>query len=160
MHEYPYKYSIILIFSFASVVFVLLFFISAPYGKFSRKGWGPQLKSKWAWMIMEFPSPCLMLFFFITSDIKNLPQIIFLYLMADSLYSSYFYLSFHPVGQRKALSGHCLHQWRLSSTALMDLSNGYGVFNIYNYNLSWIFTMAVYFRHYNLYNRIYNKQNC
>jgi protein-S-isoprenylcysteine O-methyltransferase Ste14 len=40
----------------AAVVFVVLFFISAPYGRHVRKGWGPVVGARYAWMIMEFPA--------------------------------------------------------------------------------------------------------
>ena len=36
-----YRIFLISVFGFAVIVFVLLFYISAPYGKFLRKGWGP-----------------------------------------------------------------------------------------------------------------------
>lgn len=41
----------------AAVTFVLLFFISAPYGRHNRKGWGPQIDNKWGWFFMEIVSP-------------------------------------------------------------------------------------------------------
>lgn len=43
-------------FILAVIIFVLLIFITAPYGRFGRKGWGPSLSSRAAWMIMEMPS--------------------------------------------------------------------------------------------------------
>jgi steroid 5-alpha reductase family enzyme len=134
-----YNYSIILIFSFAVVVFILLFFISAPYGKFSRKGWGSAIKSKWAWMIMEFPSPALMFFFFINSDNKNLPQVIFLCLwLAHYLHRTFIY-PFSQSGKEKAYPV-LLVLMAFVFNCLNGYINGYGVFNIYSYDLSYLLT--------------------
>jgi len=38
------------------VVFVVLFFISAPYGRHTRTGWGFTLPARVGWMVMESPS--------------------------------------------------------------------------------------------------------
>jgi protein-S-isoprenylcysteine O-methyltransferase Ste14 len=40
----------------AAIVFVSLFFVTAPYGRHTRAGWGPTLSSRLGWMIMESPS--------------------------------------------------------------------------------------------------------
>lgn len=134
-----YKSALILIFTFAVVVFILLFFISAPYGKFSRKGWGPAIKSKWAWMIMEFPSPALMLFFFINSDNKNLPRIIFLCLwLAHYLHRTFIY-PFSQSGREKAYPD-LLVLMAFVFNCLNGYVNGYGVFEIYSYDLSYLLT--------------------
>jgi protein-S-isoprenylcysteine O-methyltransferase Ste14 len=34
----------------------VLFYITAPYGRFARRGWGPTLPNNWGWVIMEAPS--------------------------------------------------------------------------------------------------------
>lgn len=51
-------YGIVLaaIFVAAAAAFVTLLFLSAPYGRFVRGGWGVALSSRWAWFIMEFPA--------------------------------------------------------------------------------------------------------
>jgi protein-S-isoprenylcysteine O-methyltransferase Ste14 len=48
----------------AALVFPLLFFITAPYGRHNREGWGPQLGRRVGWVVMEAPSPLLMALFF------------------------------------------------------------------------------------------------
>jgi 3-oxo-5-alpha-steroid 4-dehydrogenase 1 len=60
-------YQIILAASFivAAGTFIVLFFISAPYGRHTRKGWGPQLPNWLGWLLMEAPSPLMMAFLFI-----------------------------------------------------------------------------------------------
>lgn len=40
----------------AAVVFVTLLFIPAPYGRFARRGWGPELRPRLGWFIMELPA--------------------------------------------------------------------------------------------------------
>ena len=37
-------------------IFILLLFITAPYGRHSRKDWGPNIPNRLGWVIMEFPS--------------------------------------------------------------------------------------------------------
>lgn len=51
-------YSIVLyaIFIASAATFVALLFLEAPYGRFTRGGWGVTLSARWAWAIMEFPA--------------------------------------------------------------------------------------------------------
>lgn len=37
-------------------VFLLLFFVRAPYGRHVRSGWGPMLENRLGWFIMEMPA--------------------------------------------------------------------------------------------------------
>ena len=60
-------YNAVLLASFvlAAVIAVLLFFITAPYGRHERKGWGPTVSDKVGWIVMEAPSPLLFAAFFL-----------------------------------------------------------------------------------------------
>lgn len=40
----------------AAGVFFTLFFVSAPYGRHVRKGWGPSVNSTAGWILMELPA--------------------------------------------------------------------------------------------------------
>lgn len=132
-----YRDSLVLIFGFAVFIFVLLFFVSAPYGKFLRKGWGPDIKTKWAWLIMEFPSPAMMIFFFIISKQKSVPQIIFVILwLSHYLYRTFIY-PFTQSGKEKPYP-LVLVFMALVFNFCNGFVNGYGVFNLTQYPISWL----------------------
>ena len=39
-----------------AIVFVSLFFVTAPYGRHTRGGWGPMMSNRLGWIIMESPA--------------------------------------------------------------------------------------------------------
>lgn len=43
----------------AVLTFAALFFVTAPYGRHARSGWGPKIPERLGWMLMELPSPVL-----------------------------------------------------------------------------------------------------
>jgi 3-oxo-5-alpha-steroid 4-dehydrogenase 1 len=43
-------------FAVAAVTFVALFFVTAPYGRHARSGWGPTVESRLGWVTMEAPA--------------------------------------------------------------------------------------------------------
>jgi len=43
-------------FAMALVTLLVLVFISAPYGRFSRGGWGPMVPGRLGWVVMETPA--------------------------------------------------------------------------------------------------------
>lgn len=48
----------------AVITFVALLFVSAPYGRHIRKGFGPSMPNRLGWLIMEAPASLLMLGYF------------------------------------------------------------------------------------------------
>ncbi len=132
-----YNFSLLLIFSSAVIVFILLFFISAPYGKFLRKGWGPSIRSKWAWMIMESPSLALMIYFFLISDQKNLPQDIFILLWLSHYIHRTFIYPFTQSGRDKSYP-FILVCMALVFNCFNGFVNGYGIFHLLAFNNSWL----------------------
>ena len=81
MTEYfIYKVLLIIVFTSSFFIFIGLFFISAPYGKFFRKGWGITLNSKIGWLLMEFPSLAIMIILFIVGN-KKASLFAFLFLL-------------------------------------------------------------------------------
>jgi 3-oxo-5-alpha-steroid 4-dehydrogenase 1 len=67
-------YTILLLSSFLSgmIFFVVLLFITAPYGRYTRPGWGPEINRKLGWALMELPSILVVAFCFVVGRKPNL----------------------------------------------------------------------------------------
>jgi 3-oxo-5-alpha-steroid 4-dehydrogenase 1 len=50
------RIAVLTIFMAAPLVFTLLFFFTAPYGRHFRKGWGPSVTARAGWILMEAPA--------------------------------------------------------------------------------------------------------
>jgi protein-S-isoprenylcysteine O-methyltransferase Ste14 len=55
----PYDVILIIWFILATATFIALFFVTAPYGRHTRSGWGPSISARWGWIIMESPAPII-----------------------------------------------------------------------------------------------------
>lgn len=137
--EEIYSIFLLLIFGFAVLVFVILLYISAPYGKFLRKGWGPSINSKWAWLIMEISSPALMTFFFATSYYKSLPSLIFLIFWLIHYIHRTFIYPFTQSGRDKPYP-LILVFMAFTFNCLNGFVNGFGIFHLLKFESSWLYT--------------------
>jgi 3-oxo-5-alpha-steroid 4-dehydrogenase 1 len=68
-----YHWLVIAWMAVAAGTFFLLFFITAPYGRFTRKGWGPEINSRLGWILMETPVLITFLVLYGLSDRKANP---------------------------------------------------------------------------------------
>lgn len=61
------------------ITFVYLFKQTAPYGRHTVSGWGPQISNQLGWMIMEGFSPIFVSFWFWMGDSEKTPLNLFIY---------------------------------------------------------------------------------
>jgi len=66
-----YEYALLAMAATAPCVFFVLLFISAPYGRYTRTGWGPGVSPRAGWMIMEAPASLLMFLVFYFSPLNT-----------------------------------------------------------------------------------------
>jgi hypothetical protein len=78
----------------AAITFVYLFFVSAPYGRHIRKGWGRNISARAGWVIMESPCVVIMSFYaFIVRDNLETYTYNFFIALDAALHSQIIYLS-------------------------------------------------------------------
>lgn len=80
-----YDWLLLVEFALGPLVFLLLLFVSAPYGKFVRRGWGPVMPSWLAWLVMEAPAALLPAAFFLTAPAGQGP-VTFIFLLLWELH--------------------------------------------------------------------------
>jgi 3-oxo-5-alpha-steroid 4-dehydrogenase 1 len=52
----------------AVLVFIILLFVKAPYGRHASRKWGITISNRWGWFLMEIISPSVFLYFFIIGE--------------------------------------------------------------------------------------------
>jgi steroid 5-alpha reductase family enzyme len=73
-----YRFACVTEIVLALLVFIALFFISAPYGRYSQTTWGPLINPKLGWFSMEFPAAVAHFYFFLKRDpLLGLPSTLF-----------------------------------------------------------------------------------
>jgi 3-oxo-5-alpha-steroid 4-dehydrogenase 1 len=95
----------ILLYGFAGtgvIIFVILFFIPAPYGRHVRKGWGPRLDSRWGWLIMEAPAALLFSFYFFIGHRKDMIPVLF-FIVWESHYIHRAFIYPFTIRRRKSM---------------------------------------------------------
>jgi len=90
----------------ASVFFVVLLRVPAPYGRFSRAGWGRGIPNRAAWAVMESPAVVVVALLFIVGGNKSPECIVFFCLwMAHYLYrTTVFPLRLRSAGKMPVLT--------------------------------------------------------
>jgi protein-S-isoprenylcysteine O-methyltransferase Ste14 len=54
-----HSYAVLAHFALGALTFAALWFVTAPYGRHVRGGWGPALNQRLAWVLMELPAVAL-----------------------------------------------------------------------------------------------------
>ena len=80
MTELQIHHSIVLGWIALSVVLLpVLLFITAPYGRHTKGGWGPTISNKLGWIVMEAPAVLVFALFFLVGDLsQSITALVFL----------------------------------------------------------------------------------
>lgn len=63
-----YLWGLLVLVVSALVAFCVLLFVSAPYGRHARPGWGPGLPTRPAWVLQELPAPVVFTWVFFSGE--------------------------------------------------------------------------------------------
>jgi 3-oxo-5-alpha-steroid 4-dehydrogenase 1 len=87
------SFALLSIFVAAPVVFILLFFFTAPYGRHTREGWGPTFSSRVGWLLMESPAVFVIVIVVFSSGRAVSPLVLFFLLLWEThyLYRTYLF---------------------------------------------------------------------
>lgn len=55
----------------AVLIAIVLLFVRAPYGRYARRGWGPQVSARLGWLLMESVSPLVLAGLFVVGAARS-----------------------------------------------------------------------------------------
>ncbi|MFT3911965.1 MAG: DUF1295 domain-containing protein [Ferruginibacter sp.] len=121
----------------AIIVFISLFYVTAPYGRHSSATWGPMISNKLGWVIMEMPV-LIVLSIFVLPFMNSIPAItwIMLGLFCFHYFNRVFIFPFrlHTKGKKMPLI-------IVGSAVFFNLVNGFSIGYYFthfaNYDASW-----------------------
>jgi protein-S-isoprenylcysteine O-methyltransferase Ste14 len=116
-----YDWLVIAWLALAAITFIALFFITAPYGRFTRGGWGPRISARWGWVLMESPSLITFLVFYLLGDQRGNPlAIVFLAMWAFHYINRSFVYPFRVRSARPSITISVI-----AMGAVFNMGNGY-----------------------------------
>jgi len=97
-----YRWSLDILFALAVAVFVALFFLSAPYGRYARPGWGITLPERWGWRMMELPAVAVIFLIFLFGGRRDPVSIVFIVIWEfHYVYRTFVFTSLMREGHRE-----------------------------------------------------------
>lgn len=138
-------YDVLLITQIASslLIFILLFFVNAPYGKYYAKRWGASINPRLGWIAMEFPAFITLLVMFIAGGAyKNFVLTVFIVIWEIHYIRRTFIFPFQIITKKKM--SVLIPILSVVFNTMNGYINGYYLFindgSFEKYSFSWIFT--------------------
>ncbi len=121
------------------VIFISLFFITAPYGRHKKSGWGIMLGSRLAWILMETPSPVIMFILFLTGNHIYLLPVIFLLMWEAHYIHRAFIFPFRRHNSKASFPVLILFFGFLFNVVNAYLNGRYLFYFAPDYTMNWLF---------------------
>lgn len=85
-HDFSFRIILVISLIVALIVYPVLLFIAAPYGRYTSRGWGPQIPNWLGWLLMESVSAVLIFVMFIMDGTPRTITLIVFLLMWEAHY--------------------------------------------------------------------------
>jgi protein-S-isoprenylcysteine O-methyltransferase Ste14 len=96
---------LIAFFGLAAVTFPFLFFVTAPYGRYTRRNWGPSMDRTAGWILMEAPAALVFPLCFLLGDRRTNPAAVaFIVLWLFHYLHRAFVFPFRMRGEKKKIT--------------------------------------------------------
>lgn len=111
------------------IILLSLLFITAPYGRHYKGGWGLQMSTRWAWVIMELPA-VLTIFYMWLIGFRDLASPIVVFLIIWQIHYLYrtFYFPFQLKDSKKSFPA-LLVLFAITFNVINGFINGFAVFH-------------------------------
>ena len=88
-----HSYLVVAVFVAAALTFIALFYVTAPYGRHLRTGWGPTIPVRIGWIVMESPAVLLFVAVYAVGDhaLSTVPLILLGLWQFHYVYRSFIY---------------------------------------------------------------------
>lgn len=132
-----YQYLVALEFALAILTFIGLRFITAPYGRHGRGGWGPTVPARVGWVVMESPAPLLFAILYARGEHRAelVPLVLLAMWQTHYLYRAFGYPFLMRDGRRMPLA---LMLMAIAFNVLNAFVNATWVSHLGNYPSDWL----------------------
>lgn len=137
MLEITYNFILIPFTIIGAITFFILLKVTAPYGKFSKKNWGPNISYKLGWFLQEVISLITFSYFFLTGSIEH-KSIAWLFFMIWNMH--YFNRSIiYPLRKKEdSLCPLIIVLFAIIFNLINGFINGFYLGNLHQYNIEYI----------------------
>lgn len=134
-----FKTAVLIWIGIAILIFPIQLFITAPYGRHSKRTWGPMINNRLGWIIMEIPA----LLVFLLLILKGINSNNLIVLIASSLWVAH-YIHRSLIFPFRIKTGNkkmpiLIMLFAVIFNSVNGFINGYWLGNLSSYSLDWLF---------------------
>lgn len=132
--EQLYKYTIIFLFASGLLTWISLYFVTAGYGRFGSKKWGPAVNPKLGWLLMESPVVVLPIAFACLGKVNAVTGVMLGIWLSHYIQRDLIYPFLIKNGAKMPLS---IIAMSLFFNLMNGFINGFWLFFLSDYQLAW-----------------------